>query len=102
MGWGVGWVRGWDGTLSVQDLVRDCCRGVVFEGGCVGWWWMGLCSLFGWCWLLLVGDRLRWSGGAVGGAGSLAWVGVLSVCVWGGGGLMGWYEGLLAEGFRWW
>ena len=38
MGWGVGWVRGWDGTLSVQDLVRDGCRGVGF-----GWvlWMVG-------------------------------------------------------------
>ena len=72
MGWGVGWVRGWDRTLSVQDLVRDCCRGVVIEGGCVDWWWMGSCGLFGGCWLLLVGDGLGWSGGTVGGAGSLA------------------------------
>ena len=47
MGWGVGWVRGWGGTLSVQDLVRDGCRGVAIEGGFVGWWWMGLCGFFG-------------------------------------------------------
>ena len=72
MGWGVGWVRGWGGTLSVQDLVRDGCRGVEFEGGRVGWWWVGLCGLLGWCWLLLVGDWLGWWGGAVGGSGSLA------------------------------
>ena len=61
----------WDGTFSVQDLVRDGCRGMVFEGGRVGWWWVGLCGLLGWCWLLLVGDRLGWSGGAVGSSGSL-------------------------------
>ena len=64
MGGGVGWVRVWDSTLSVQNLMRDGCRGVAIEGGFVGWWWMGLCGLFGWCWLMLVGDRLWWSGGA--------------------------------------
>ena len=100
MGWGVGWVWGWDGTLSVQDLVRDGCRGVVFEGGRFGWWRMGWCGLLGWFWLLLVSDRLGRSGGAVGGSGSLASLGVRMVC--GGGGLIGWCEGLLAEGFWWW
>ena len=31
MGGGVGWVWVWDSTLSVQDLVRDCCRGVAVD-----------------------------------------------------------------------
>ena len=60
MGWGVGWVWVWDGTLSVQDFVRDGCRGVAIEGGFVGWWWMGLCALCGWCWLMLVAVQWGW------------------------------------------
>ena len=63
MGWGIGWVRGWDGTLSVQDLVRYCCGGVVFEGAVLvgGGWGCVVCLGGAGCWWWVVG----WGGRVV-------------------------------------
>ena len=60
VGGGVGLVRVWRGviTLSVQDLVRDGCRGGAVDGSSVGWWLMGWYGWFGLCWWTVVGGWL--------------------------------------------